>query len=125
MNPRIQFELCDGYACFRAAGEVTFNEAVGIVGNAISDAAGRDIQRLLVDTTNLRGFPHPTTSERFFMAEQWASRARGLRLSVVARPELIDPLRFGVMVARNRGLFAQVFDSESDAIAWLLHPNPD
>lgn len=125
MNPQIEFENCDGYACFRPSGEVTFNEAVGIVSQAISQAADKGIKRLLVDTTGLRGFPHPTTSERYFMAEKWATQARGLRLSVVARPELIDPARFGVMVARNRGLFTNVFPSEPEAIAWLMHPNPE
>src|SRR5688572_14911497 len=125
MNPPIDFEICEGYACFRPSGQVTFNEAVGIIANAISEAVSKDIQRLLVDTIKLRGFPHPTTTERYFMAEKWASQSRGLRLAVVARPEIIDPLRFGVTVARNRGLFTNVFTSEPDAIEWLLHPNPD
>lgn len=125
MNPPIDFEHCDGYSCFRASGQVTFNEAVAIVARAISEAADQGIQRLLVDTINLWGFPHPTTSERQFMAEQWASRSRGLRLAVVARPDLIDPLHFGVMVARHKGLWTNVFTSEPDAIEWLMHPDPD
>jgi hypothetical protein len=124
MQPPIDFENLDGYACFRAAGQVTFNEAVTVVSRAISQAADDGIKRLLVDTTGLRGFPHPTTAERYFMAEQWASNARGLRLAVVARPDLIDPTRFGVMVARNRGLFANVFATEPEAIERLLHPDP-
>src|SRR5688500_12347673 len=114
MNPPIDFEICDGYACFRPSGQVTFNEAVAVIARAISEAADQGIQRLLVDTINLRGFPHPTTSERQFMAEQWASRSRGLILAVVARPNLIDPLRFGVMVARHKGLLADVFTSEPE-----------
>lgn len=122
MNPPIDFEDCEGYACFRPTGQVTFNEAVAIIANAISQASDKDMQRLLVVTTSLRGFPYPTTSERYFMAEQWASRARGLRLSVVARAEVIDPLRFGIMVARKLGLMADVFDSEKEAVEWLLNP---
>jgi hypothetical protein len=82
------------------------------------------VKRLLVDTTNLRGFPYPSTAERYFMGDQWASKSRGLRLSVVARAELIDPEHFGVMVARNRGLLANVFSSEPEAIEWLLQPQP-
>ena len=125
MNTPIDFEICEGYACFRPSGQVTFNEAVAVIADAISQVADKGIQRLLVDTINLRGFPHPTTSERLFMVEQWASRARGVRLAVVARAELIDPLRFGVMVARNKGLLANVFASEPDAIEWLLGSNAD
>jgi hypothetical protein len=124
MNPPIEFEILDGYARFRASGEATFHETVGLVARAISEASDQGIKRLLVDILELRGFPHPTTSERFFMAEKWASNARGLRLVVVAREDLIDPLRFGVTVARNRGLFANVFATEAEAVEWLLHPDP-
>jgi hypothetical protein len=58
------------------------------------------------------------------MATEWASIARGLRLAVVARAELIDPERFGITVARNRGLSANVFTSEAEAIDWLLDRQP-
>jgi hypothetical protein len=125
MNPPVTFEIHDDYACFRPSGEVTFNLAVALIANAIGKAGGNGIQRLLVDTRELRGFPHPTTGERQYMAEQWASRAGGLRVSIVARLEMIDPLRFGVMVARNNGLFVNVFASEPEAVDWLLHGDPD
>ena len=58
------------------------------------------------------------------MAERWASISHGLHLAIIARPELIDPNHFGVTVASNRGLSANVFTSEPDAIAWLLEPTP-
>src|SRR5688500_16843220 len=83
-EPLMEFEMCDGYACFRASGELSFHGAVGVVAEAISEASNQGIKRLLVDTVNLRGFPHPTTAERYFMSETWASKARGLRLAVVA-----------------------------------------
>jgi hypothetical protein len=38
---------------------------------------------------------------------------------LVVRPELIDSERFGVIVARNRGLVCDVFTAEADAVAWL------
>jgi hypothetical protein len=39
---------------------------------------------------------------------------------MVVRPELMDPERFEVTVARNRGLVGNVFHSEKEALAWLL-----
>jgi len=39
---------------------------------------------------------------------------------MVARPEFIDPQRFGVIAAANAGLRADVFSSESEAVSWLL-----
>jgi hypothetical protein len=125
MKPPINFETHDGYACFRPSGDVTFYLAVAMIADAIAQGAEQGIQRLLVDTTGLLGFPHPTTAERHHMAEQWASRSSGLRLAVVARAELIDPLRFGVTVARKKGLFSNVFSSEQEAVRWLLHPDPE
>ena len=38
-----------------------------------------------------------------------------VKVAMVVRPELIDPERFGVTVARNRGLFSNAFSSESEA----------
>lgn len=118
------FQFFEGYAIFRPSGHLSFDEAIDLVSQGMSFADSRHIGRLLVDTTALTGFPPPTTVQRFQMAESWAATSRTLRLAVVARPELIDPSRFGVTVARNRGLFANVFASMSEAIEWLLHPNP-
>ncbi len=125
MNPPITLEVYHEYSCYRPTGHVTFNLGVELIANAIAKASSNGIQRLLVDTTELWGFPHPITSERHHLAEQWAARARGLRLSVVARPEMIDPLRYGVMVGRKLGLFSNVFSSEVEAVEWLMDPDAE
>jgi hypothetical protein len=124
MNVACEFEFFEDYACCRPSGHVSFREAVLIISKAISLAAEREISRLMVDTTNLVGFPVPTTVERYFMASTWASTGRGLRFALVVLPEMIDPYRFGVVVARNRGLYADVFTSEPEAIVWVSLSNP-
>jgi len=59
--------------------------------------------------------------DRYSMGAQFAASAKfGLKVVLVAPPEVIDPNRFGVTVARNRGLDSNVFSSEAEAIAWLL-----
>lgn len=40
-------------------------------------------------------------------------------MAVVARVEMIDQGKFGVTVAGNRGLIADVFMTEGEAVAWL------
>ena len=45
-----------------------------------------------------------------------------VKLAMVVRPEMMDPEKFEVTVATNRGLDGNVFDSEKDALAWLLDP---
>ena len=73
-----------------------------------------------MDTSAVVGFPPPTLSERFFLIEEWAHAADGtLPVALVVRPEMIDPKRFGVTVARNRGMVTDVFASETEAVAWL------
>jgi len=45
-----------------------------------------------------------------------------VKVAMVLRPEMMDPDKFEATVARNRGLVGDVFDSEKDALAWLLDP---
>ena len=62
--------------------------------------------------------------ERFTVAQAFTEAARSaVKLSMVVRPEMMDPGKFEVTVATNRGLLGNVFDSEKDALAWLLDPN--
>ena len=51
---------------------------------------------------------------------KWAESAgSGLRVAMVARAELIDPEKIGVLMAQNRGVAGDVFTTEAAAIAWL------
>jgi hypothetical protein len=107
-------------AIYRPAGVVTFDEAVALVRAAIRVACSERAKDLLVDTTALNGFSSPDTFQRFLAAVAWAEQAEGrLRLAMVARPEMIDPQKFGVTVARNRGLISNIFTSDIEAQRWL------
>jgi len=44
------------------------------------------------------------------------------RVAVLAKPEMIDPEKFGVRVAQNRGLRIELFDDREKAVRWLLEP---
>ena len=62
--------------------------------------------------------------ERYVAIGRWAALAGGsVRLAVVARAEMIDAGKFGVIVARNRSLVAEIFTSEAEAAAWLDAPD--
>jgi hypothetical protein len=87
---------------------------------AIAFARAQAIHELLVDTSSLTGFDSPSISQRILFIEKWMRAAGGrVRLALVARPEMIDPQKFGVTAALNRGLIADVFVSEADAVTWL------
>jgi hypothetical protein len=98
-------------------------EAAGKVIEAITFCRENKIRNLLIDTTNWTGHQSPNTLERYTWAQAFAETAGStVKLAMVVRPEMVDPDKFEVTVARNRGLMGNVFDSEKDALAWLLGP---
>jgi FixJ family two-component response regulator len=114
------FILEKGHAVHHPAGYVSFDEAVALVRAAIAAALRHQVRDLLVDTRELTGFPSPDSFERFLAAIEWAEEARaGVRLAMVARAEMIDPQKLGVVVALNRGLVSNIFTSEVEARLWL------
>jgi hypothetical protein len=114
------FVLEGGRGLYRPVGSVSFNEAVALVRAAIAAACRDQAGELLVNTTSLTGFPSPDTFQRFLAAVEWADEASGdVCLAMVARAEMIDPQKFGVTVAANRGLVSNIFTTELEARAWL------
>jgi hypothetical protein len=117
----LKLEMSETCATYRPVGVVTLEEGIGLVSQAILHCVQNKIHRVLIDTTGLSGFTTPDTMDRYTMGEEWALAAAGsVTIALVARAELIDSRRFGLIVARNRGLSGEVFTSETDAIAWLL-----
>ena len=114
------FVLEGARAVYRPVGSVSFDEVVALVRAAIAAARSNQARDLLVDATALTGFSSPDTFQRFLAVVEWAEEARGsVRLAMVARPEMIDPHKFGVTVAVNRGLVSNIFTTEGEARAWL------
>jgi hypothetical protein len=118
------FEVLEGYCRFRLSGHGPLEDAASRVIPAIEFARKQHVRRLLVDTTGWTGHKSPGTLQRYEVASIFAKAAGPtLMLAMVVRPEMMDPDKFEVMVAKNRGLTGNVFDSEQDALAWLLDPN--
>jgi hypothetical protein len=116
-----QIEVLTNHECFAPEGEVTPADVVALVSQAIQFCRQKKIPRLLADVSGLTGFLPPLTHERYWAVREWAGEAAGaLVLAVVAREEMIDPQRFGVLVARNAGLRSFVSSSECEARSWLL-----
>jgi hypothetical protein len=115
------FEPKKGYAVFCPTGEVSFNEMAELVHRAVLLCRKQKIKKLLIDSTELRGFHPPGISERYNLAERMAQEAASLvKIAHVASLEWVRSGKFGVEVARNRGLDAKNFNSEPEALKWLL-----
>ena len=114
------FEIMEDHAVFRPFGQVSLQQAVQLVTSAIAFAREHHVPKLLVVTSGLTGFEPPSVITHYFCAKEWAEASRGaVRVALVARPEMTDPLKFDVMVAANNGLIGDVFTSEDEALAWL------
>ena len=123
MNAPEHFEVMEGYCCYRLSGHGRLAEAASKVIEVITFAREQGIRNLLIDTTGWTGHQSPDTLERYQFAQAFAEAARSaVKLAMVVRPEMMDPGKFEVTVAMNRGMVGNVFDSEKDALAWLLDP---
>ncbi len=75
--------------------------------------------RLLLDMTAASG--KVTTLQRYDQGMIGAQLAPYVqRVAVWAQAAYIDPQKIGVVVARNRGLNVDIFDSREAALAWLM-----
>lgn len=120
MSKPEQLEILADHSIFRPTGQISLDAAVQLVTSAITFAREQHIRKLMVVTTGLTGFKPPDIVTRYFFIHEWA-RAAAARVcvAVVARPEMIDPHKFGIIVAANAGLISDVFESEEKALAWL------
>jgi len=125
MNAPDSFEIVGRRAFYRPIATVSFAEGVNRVANAIAYARDSGASELLANICCLTGSSAssnrpPNMAERYFVAEKWALATGGrVRVAVVARAEMIDPYKFGVTVAANRGAVGNVFVTEVEALAWL------
>jgi len=114
-------EVVGDCACYRPAGQLTLDEGVELVDQTIAYVRDHRIPKLLFNARALVGFRSPSLPERYFTVRKWAATSQSrVQVAMVIRAELIDPQKFGVMVARNSGLNADVFTGEAEALDWLL-----
>ncbi len=107
-------------AVYRLVGEMPLEAGMRRVGEMIAIVAGLRITRMLMDITGSSGYDIPTLATRAALMRHWAAAAGGIvRPAFVCAPEFIDPERFGLILAAQLGMVANVFDDESDALEWL------
>jgi hypothetical protein len=88
-------------------------------------SAERSASKVLVDCLEIGGTP--TTVDRYEFAEFIACEVVGYinerkgfpRLAIVGKEPLVDPSRFGELVARNRGVTIKVVERMEEALEWL------
>jgi hypothetical protein len=120
MRAMKDFEQVGTRGFYRPIAHVTFEQAVDLVAEAMVTARELNLSDLLVNTTGLTGFTPPSVFARYSMAGKWTQSAGAmLRVAMVARRELIDPQKIGVLMMQNRGGTGDVFATEAEALSWL------
>ena len=117
------FEQKKEYAVFCPVGQASFAEVSELISRAVLRCRKEKIEKLLIDSTGVPKFRPPDMAERFKLAARIASDAESLvKIAHVASPEWVRSGKFGLMVAKNRGLDAKNFTLETAAVKWLLTP---
>lgn len=106
----------------RLSGAFSLARFLEDVAKAVQICQDRQRTRIYLDLTALEG--KLTIFDRYEMGAQGAKLAENLKVSVCASPETVDPKRFGLQVARNRGLNIQLFLNPEEALSWLLEDGP-
>ena len=120
MDVMEHFKQLGSRGFYRPVAEVSFEQAVDMIADGIRTARELGLADIMASTIGLTGFSPPSVFGRHALALKWAQSAgTSLRVALVARIELIDPQKIGVLMFQNRGGNGDVFSNETDAIAWL------
>jgi hypothetical protein len=119
MSFKIQMVQMPGYLAARFIGAGVPGEASGEFESIAEHCELTMNDKLLIDTT---GYDVKASAiDRFFLGTSSQIFAcHRIKVAFVSRPEQIDPQKFGVLVARNRGVTVEVFTDFQDAEEWLL-----
>lgn len=121
-RPELEIVHRDGYTAVRFLGPFSVSGFQRRAEAAARACRERKIDRLFVDST---GYDvTPTTVERYEIACHAVTISAGLKVAILVTPAFLDPNRFGIMVAQNRGLVVEAFTEREKAIEWLLAPTP-
>jgi hypothetical protein len=111
----------DGIAVFRLSQAASLQSAIQAIAGAIAQAFARRHWKLMIVIGAAPGVEAPSVAMRASMVRQWAEAARGtVATALVCAPQFIDPHKFGVIMAANFGMVANVFVDEGAAREWLM-----
>jgi hypothetical protein len=122
MDIEIQTELKPKYALVRCRFTFKIDAFLEVCERAFQFTASEGRKAVLVDIRDVTGEPF-TTTERYRTGERVAELQRGtgkgIAMVVVGNEPMIDPMRFGETVGKNRGANGQVFTDIDEAVEWI------
>src|SRR5215813_8360644 len=119
MSIKLQMEQMPDYLAARFTGMGVAKD-VWRQFTAIADHCRRaKVDKLLIDISRAEG--DLSVIEKFLAAEESQIFARyGIKVAFIEKSERMDPRRFFLLAARNRGVKVEAFTDWQDAEEWLL-----
>ena len=100
-------------------GAATFDESWQVLQQVCDMAVEKHLKRILIDGLAVQGVPN--SFERYDIGVKLVAycgeHKLWPKLAIVGHPPVIDG--FGGVVARNRGVHAQIFPNRQEAMEWL------
>jgi NOL1/NOP2/fmu family ribosome biogenesis protein len=119
MSLQLQMEKMPDYLAARFTGVGVAEEVwrqFKLIAEHCSRAKG---DKLLIDITRAEG--EVSVIEKYLAAEESQIFARyGIKVAFIEKPERMDPRRFFLVAARNRGVNVEAFTDFQSAEEWLL-----
>ena len=116
-EPEARFEREGDWLVVSAGGPMRVQWLLDVVDQIAAAIRATPASALLIDIRAMAGGLDDLGRYRLAMAAVSAEIAGPI--AFLGRTELLDPRRFGEMVARNRGVNVRVFTDENEARAWL------
>jgi hypothetical protein len=119
MGIELQIEEMADYLTARFVGSGLAEEGWRQFGSIAESCKRANKNKLLIDISHAEG--DLSITEKYLAAEESRIFARyGLKVAIVEMSERLDPRKFFLLAARNRGVNVEAFTNLQDALEWLL-----
>ena len=106
-------------AFYRPVLSASFHDALKLCTAAVNWAREQGCADMLVNVRGISGMEMITPFMKYEVAVSWAQSAGNMRIALVVPDELMDPNKFALLMAQNRGVNGDAFTMEADAMQWL------
>jgi hypothetical protein len=119
MSIQIQMEQMPGYLAARFIGSGVAGEVWRQFELIAEHCRRAKVDKLLIDITRAEG--QVSVTDKYSAAEESRIFARyGIKVVFIETPERMDPRKFFLLTARNRGVNVEAFTDFRAAEEWLL-----
>jgi len=122
---KYSFEVKDSYVSVTVTGNFSLSDAKKMYTDALDTLMDKKLSKLFFNAYKVKGYVK--TIDRYFLGEFAALESLkymekgllGLTASFYGKEPIIDPERFGELVARNLGLNLKVTTDKKEALQFL------